>query len=370
MGTSNIKNKKAKEKLSLTSKINQEVRCPLCNIKLTENMTYTQLNEHLKQCDKNQKKTKKKRKKFDLSFDNNINKNNIQKIDSINRKKRKYSSVILKEISKNNKINLRLFLEKSHVINVSENIINNETNIKKLNISFEERYNQLNEYIKLKKNPSNNEIVIEGENLCDLLNKLKSSNIYLNCVYNLGEKGNTKKLYISDIVPEYFDLMIKLKNICIINGKTIALSLNNNIDYELFGYILSALIIYPNFKLKYKLPHLIFKLLINEKLTLNDIQYENKLLYDDLIKIKNENDFSELEIYFNHEGKDLISNGSQIKVDEYNYEDYINKMIEYEINKYKKEITIIQDTVFRYIPKTYVNNFTGEELYRIINRLI
>ena len=40
----------------------------------------------------------------------------------------------------------------------------------------------------------------------------------------------------------------------------------------------------------------------------------NKLLYDDLIKIKNENDFSELEINFYHEGKDLIPNGSQIKV--------------------------------------------------------
>ena len=66
----------------------------------------------------------------------------------------------------------------------------------------------------------------------------------------------------------------------------------------------------------------------------------------------------------------MIPNGNKIKVDEYNFEEYTDKMIEFEINKYMKKINIIKDLVFRYIPKSYIMNFKGDELYQIINRLI
>ena len=172
------------------------------------------------------------------------------------------------------------------------------------------------------------------------------------------------------MVNKYFELMIEKNKINVINGKSIAISLKNNIDYELMGYILAILLIYPEYKIKYKLPNLICKLLINEKIDLNDIQYENKELYDKLIKIKREDDFSELEIYFIYDGDELISDGDKIKVDENNIEDYINKMIEYEIKKYKKEIEKIQDSVFQFVPKNYIFNFTGTELYQIINKFV
>ena len=118
------------------------------------------------------------------------------------------------------------------------------------------------------------------------------------------------------------------------------------------------------------MPHLICKLILNEKLDLNDIQYENKALYDYLFKLKNGNDFSELNIYFNYEGNDLILNGNKIKVNEYNCEIYIDRMIEYEINKYKKEIDIMKGSLFNYVPNNFLMNFKGEELYRIFNRLV
>ena len=124
------------------------------------------------------------------------------------------------------------------------------------------------------------------------------------------------------------------------------------------------------FKKFYKLPKLICKLLINEKICLNDIQYENKLIYDFLTEIKNKNDFSNLNLYFYYEGNYLIPNGNKIKVDEYNLEEYINKMVEFEINKHLKKIDIIKDSMFRYIPKNYIMNFKGEELYQIFNRLL
>ena len=45
-------------------------------------------------------------------------------------------------------------------------------------------------------------------------------------------------------------------------------------------------------------------------------------------------------------------------------------MIDYEIKKYKKEITRMQDSVFQFVPKNYIFNFTGEELYQIMNKFV
>ena len=100
------------------------------------------------------------------------------------------------------------------------------------------------------------------------------------------------------------------------------------------------------------------------------MQYENKELYEYLIKIKKEEDFSELDIYFICDGVDLILNGNTIKVDENNIEEYFDKMIEFEIQKYTKEINKMRDSVFQFIPKNYILNFTGEELYQIVNKFV
>ena len=169
---------------------------------------------------------------------------------------------------------------------------------------------------------------------------------------------------------KYFELMIEKNKINVINGKSLAISFKNKIDFELLGYILAILLIYQECKIKYKLPQLLCKLLINEKLTLNDVQYENKELYEYLIKIKKEEDFSELDIYFICDGVDLILNGNTIKVDENNIEEYFDKMIEYEIQKYIKEINKMKDSVFQFVPKNYILNFTGEELYQIVNKFV
>ena len=228
----------------------------------------------------------------------------------------------------------------------------------------------MNEYFCLKKNQNKNEIIIKGENIFQLFNKLKQCNIYEKIAFFLQTNEIEKKIEINELIFQYFDLMIKEKNIEIINGKTILLSFDNNIDFELFGYILAILLIYPNCRINYKLPKLICKLLINEKICLNDIQYENKLIYDFLTEIKNKNDFSNLNLYFYYEGNYLIPNGNKIKVDEYNLEEYINKMVEFEINKHIKKIDIIKDSMFRYVPKNYIMNFKGEELYQIFNRLL
>ena len=374
MGTSESRNKKLGNQLSISSKIKEEFNCPLCNKKFTENMTFIQLNQHLKRCGNIHNYSSKNARSFrriDLSFDNDRNKKIQNNNNIIKTPIRRYGSIILEEISKNKKLDFIFSEEKSleKIISINDKKKRGYNKVKIIG-TFEERINQMSEYLNLKKSQYKAEFIIKGENVFQLLEQLKNISIYQKIVLILKTKENEKKLNLNDLIFQYFDLMIKLKYIEIINGKTIALSFRNKIDYELLGYILAILLIYPDIKINYKLPKLICKILINEKLSLNDIQYENESFYDYILKLKNKNDFSKLDLYFNYEGYDLVPNGNEIKVDEYNFEEYIDKMIEYETNKYIKKINIIRDSVFRYIPKSYIMNFKGDELYQIFNRLI
>ena len=392
MGKSESKHK-IENKVTISSRIQRDFICPLCNKKFTGNMTYQQLNQHLYRCGNiNSKDGESMNCKLrkDFSF-NNLE---IKNLSETNRDKNRFNFRIgikeqkienLKLSNGKNKypnsriINSNYILDENPV-NLNEN--NNDNNANKnlmeeyfiknpqpLEGTFEERYNNLKEYFELKKKQMNQSVTINAENLKKLLFKIKDCNLYLKSTFVIDEENN--KYSLNDMVIKYFELMIEKKKIDIINGKSIAISLKSKLDFELLGYILAILIIYDDCKIKYKLPQLLCKLLIKEKLSLNDMQYENKDLYDNLIKIKNENDLSELDdIYFICEGYDLIIDGSKIKVDENNIEEYIDKMINYEILKYKKEITLMQDSVFQFVPKNYIINFTGEELYRIMNKFV
>ena len=376
MGKNESKPRKVnKEKrTTISSEIKREFNCPLCNKKFTGNMTYLQLNQHLYRCGNFHSKPTKS---LNMKIHNNYSFNQIdvkQISENARYSKNLNGSVSYKDKNtdinhimngnnlKNNKIFGKILFNKNN----KEDYFSNSPP-PTLEGTFEERYNGLKEYFKLKKSQMNQNITISGANLKKLLYKIKDCNLYLNSTFILE---NENKLSLNDMVMKYFELMIEKNKINVINGKSIAISLKNKIDFELLGYILAILLIYPEYKIKYKLPQLICKLLIYEKIDLNDIQYENKELYDKLIKIKKEDDISELDLYFVCDGEELVSNGEKIKVDENNIEQYINKMIEYEIKKYKKEIGKFQDSVFQFIPKNYIFNFTGEELYQIINKFV
>ena len=394
MGTTESKPRKVNEKkITLSSKILKEFNCPLCNKKFTGSMTYLQLNQHLFRCGNIRAKpgislNLKLSKNF--SFSNNDSKY----ISDTNRENRRYNrSGIFKDqnnkhfklymnsnniyhSSKSNRIYCDISFNENKIKNDNKNIsiekedmnnFNSYSQPQTLEGTFDERYNKLREYFELKKKQMNQNITINGQNIKKLLYKIKECNLYLKSTFILD---NQNKFTLNDMAMKYFELMIEKNKINVINGKSLAISFKNKIDFELLGYILAILLIYKEIKIKYKLPQLLCKLLINEKLTLNDVQYENKELYEYLIKIKKEEDYSELEIYFVCDGVDLILNGNTIKVDENNFEEYFDKMIEFEIQKYTKEINKMRDSVFQFIPKNYILNFTGEELYQIVNKFV
>ena len=161
MGKSQSKPKKFVNKLSISSKINQEINCPLCNQKFTGNMTYDQLNQHLNRCGKINFETVKKHysdRRFDLSFDKRIN-NKSKNKNILQNNRRKLSSLILKEISKNNKVHHSLDNEQRKRIMLRNEM--KEQNSEKIIGTFEERYNQMIEYINIKKNHLQNKYYCE-----------------------------------------------------------------------------------------------------------------------------------------------------------------------------------------------------------------
>jgi hypothetical protein len=381
MGKNESKMRKNNEKkITLSSQIGKDFSCPLCNKKFNGNMTFFQLNQHLYRCGSIHSKPGNKCKSLNIKSKNfSFNYNDSKITSETNRDKFKFNlsmnykeqmNILSPTSTKSNKI-FNLICKDIKMKNAKQNnqigYIKANTPPQTLVGTFDERYNQLKEYFDLKKKQMNISNVISGENIKKLLLKIKECNLYLQSTFIID---NDNKFSLNDMVIKYFELMIEINKINVINGKSIAISLKNSIDFELLGYILAILLIYQECKIKYKLPQLLCKLLINEKLSLNDIQYENQELYNKLIKIKKEDDISELDIYFKCDGDDLITNGGNIKVDENNLEDYIDIMIQYEIQKYKKEIERIQDSVFQFVPKNYIFNFTGEELYQIVNKFV
>jgi hypothetical protein len=145
---------------------------------------------------------------------------------------------------------------------------------------------------------------------------------------------------------------------------------NKNVDFEMIGIILTILFIYPEINIKYKFPMLLFKMILNEKLSLDDIKYENKKLYNKLFELINFRNVSELNLYYTYNGNELILGGSNIKIDSNNLYDYIEKVVNFEMNKYKKKINIIKTIIFQFIPKKIILSFNAEQLDKIINKKI
>ena len=136
----------------------------------------------------------------------------------------------------------------------------------------------------------------------------------------------------------------------------------------MIGIILSILFIYPEIKLRYYLPLILCKMLVNQRLELKDIQKINNKLYKQLFDLSKDKDISDKGLVYFYEGNELLIDGKNIRVTSNNVYDYIEKIINYEMRKFKEQIKIIKTNLFNLIPKKYIFFFNGEELYRIVNR--
>ena len=351
---------------SIFSQIHSEIQCPLCGKQFSEKTSFIELNFHLYYCDKEKKI---------ISKSNNCLNNDIQN-ESREIMPYKYNSETkrTKEI-KENDLNIDNITgnEFQLVIDYNENedIYEEELKNKRKNSDEKEIYIELRNFLNKKKSQMNYNMTIECNSFSQIYKTLKEINIYYDIKIIYDKKNNEKRIYSLDyILNKYIKTMIKL-NIFEIKNEENILSFsfdNKKIDFEMIGIIFAILIIYPEIKLKNKFPLIIFKMLINQRITLNDIKYENKQLYHNLFELSKYKDIPQLNLNYTYEGNELILGGTNIKISSINVYDYIEKVVNYEMNKYTKKINIIKNIIFQFIPKKYIFSFNAEQIEQIINK--
>ena len=389
-GTKNLK-------ASLNCNVKEQIECPICNKVLKGKITFNQLNIHLRQCDyMQQSKLKNKNlseREFKGKSHKNLGLNNFQ-----NMLDKEYLNNHRK-ISLDNNLNLsaprgqhkksinssgeqgdinefQLVIDYNNTKNhdLYEEKIKNEGNKAELY----DKYSEMRKFLNNKKKLMNYNVNIECKNKKELFTALKNCNIYNNTKFILlksisKKTGIIKKPQVYNLnlaIDKYIDIMIKNK-IFFVKENTFYFPFNSQlVDFEMIGIILSALFIYPEIKLSYYLPLILCKILVNQRLDLRDIKNANDELYNKLFNLSKDKNIKEKGLVYFYEGNELLIDGKNVKVDEKNVYDYIEKLINYEIRKYKDNIIIIKRNLFNLIPKKYIFVFNGEELYRIVNKTL
>jgi len=393
-----IESKEAKNlKASLNCNVKDQIECPLCNTVLKGKITYNELNLHLRQCNNLQHSKIKSENLKDIEFEGKSHKNL-----GLNNYKNMLDKKYLNDHRKNsldNNLNssaprgqhkksinssgeqgtineFQLVIDYNNTKNhdLYEEKIKNEGNKAELY----DKYSEMRKFLISKKNLMNFDINIECKNNKELFSAIKNCNIYYNTKFILlksisKKTGNIKKPKVYNLnlaINKYIDIMIK-NNIFYIKENTFYFPFNSSlVDFEMLGIILSALFIYPEIKLRYFFPLILCKILVNQRLDLKDIKNANDELYNNLFNLTKDKNIKEKGLVYFYEGNELLIDGKNIKVNEKNVYDYIEKLINCDIRKYKDKIIIIKKNLFNLIPKKYIFVFNGEELYRIVNRTL
>ena len=324
MGKTPSKQKRVK----LSSKLPHKVQCPLCDEDFTTNSTYNQLNQHLFRCGNILHKSKL----FTGQTTTGINDEFQLVID--------YNSTTQKQ-------------EEEKIVHTTP-------------IHFNTKYNELKSFIKVKTEQMSQHCEVIADSFEGVLEKMKNINIYDNISITIGEN---EKLTLSQCLDKYFDDMVEKNIFSVINGKTLAFDFNKKIDWELLGILIVALLIHSETTIKYKINTLLCKMLQKQRVILNDIQYIDITLYEQLNKLTHEDDIDSQNIYYTANEDELVVGGKTMKVNENNLLDYIDKRVNYEVMKYKEKIVLIRKGIYGFIPEKDILIFTGDEFYQIINRM-
>ena len=373
MGASGSKTTKKISKL-LLSRINEEVRCPFCGSLFAEILTYKELNYHLSSCNKI---TKNCVQNIYLDEENNNKKyNSDSKIQKINsdplRENNNLDLQNTEEFRNTNTLNdFQLVIDYNNVDGQNNNDIYEEK-LKKKGDKEEiiGKYLKLRNFIMNKKNLMNYKIEINAKNYNELFRQLKNINLYCNTNFIIKNNSGIKEVKLESIINKYFETKIKLHHFEIINeDNLLSFSFeNNDVDFEMLGIIISILIINSTLNIKFILPLFLFKTIVNQNLTVEDIVYENKELYEKCDNLLNNKKIAELNLNYTCEGNELIIGGLKTKVNLKNVHDYVDKLVNYQMQKNKNKINIIKNSLFQSVPKHFILLFNAEQLEKIVNK--
>ena len=350
MGQQSSKRKKKKIRDMLNEIIEEDIKCPFCSMIIKSNYNYIQLNNHLKKCGN---------KYYDL--------NSYEKCDLyLPTEDKNLNQLILKEIDlyrNNTRIN-----EKQD-IDFNEKIGELHSEINKKKISWEEGAEQI--YI------NRNQILKES------LIQINDINIFKEWKVNFIGETNYDA---GGIMREWFTTLFQTledKNLNLfIQSETDTFSYiinpllkRNNSNFKYFSLIgkLIAKALIDNITVNICFNKIIYKMILQEKIEINELVFIDKPLYDSLQNLNNV-DLTDLEIYYNINLKDINDNthsfdikrdGINIHVRDIN--DYINKRIDFMTSLYEPFIKRIRDSLFNIIPKQVIQSFTSDQLELLIN---
>ena len=158
----------------------------------------------------------------------------------------------------------------------------------------------------------------------------------------------------------------------------------DNFDYFTFIGKLIVKALFDNITVNICFNKLIYKMILQEKITYEDLVFIDSSLYSSIKNLKethlfdnpkeNESTIKDLELYYDLEMKDnynhmhsleLQPNGRKTPL--LDLDDFVKKRIDFMIGMYEPFIKIIRETIFSFIPKETIITFTSDEFELILN---
>ena len=335
--------------------LEEQISCPFC--KRVFSSTITEFNVHTKRCGLIAMQVNKACELFPASQDYELNK-------LIYENSKKYS---------------RLYIDKTRDT-FDKKIEKLKNFIKKVKINWQDGFCQMN--------LNRNKLLIES------MDQIKTVDLHKELKINfLGEVSYDA----GGIMREWFTTIFqtlegeKLKLFIVSDTNDFSYIINpflshNNENFEYFTFIGKLIVkaLFDNITVNICFNKLIYKMILQEEITFKDLVFIDNPLYNSLKNLKetklfdnpNENyeRIKDLEIYYSIEMKDVYNHMHSLELMEkgretfvLNLDDFIKKRILFMIGMYEPFIKIIRDTIYKYIPKDIITNFTSDEFELLLN---
>ena len=350
-------NKTNKKEINPKNSIIEQISCPFCKKEFNCTTSIKEFNIHIKRCGVKFIQVNKACELFPTSLDYELNKliyENSEKYEVINKDKSKD--------------------------NFDMKIENLKKAINSVKISWQDGFCQLD----LNRNNLLNES----------MNQIKKVDLHKELKINfIGEVSYDA----GGIMREWFTTIFqtlegeKLKLFVVSDTNEFSYIINPFLshteeNFEFFRFIGMLIVkaLFDNITVNICFNKLIYKMILQEEITFNDLVFIDNPLYTSLKNLKetnlfdnpkeNESVIKELEMYYSLEIKDIYNHmhslelqpkGREIHVLDIN--DFITKRIKFMIGIYEPFIKIIRNTIYNYFPKDVINNFTSDEFELLLN---
>ena len=161
---------------------------------------------------------------------------------------------------------------------------------------------------------------------------------------------------------------------------------HNEENFEYFAFIGKLIVkaLFDNITVNICFNKLIYKMILQEQITFDDLVFIDNPLYSSLKNLKetrlfddpnsNYEQIKDLELYYSVEMKDIYNHMHSLELMEKGREmnviyldDFIKKRIYFMIGMYEPFIKVIRDTIYNFIPKDIITNFTSDEFELLLN---